>query len=68
MINLNQLVAYEVKIQSDTEYRVSAYKQYPVFVEYEYQIFTSTEEDYKNDVAIMSYLDELYTRYAYPYT
>jgi len=68
MINLNQLVAYEVKIQSDTEYRVSAYKKYPVFVEYEYQIFTSTEEDYKNDVAIMSYLDELYTRYAYPYT
>ena len=68
MINLNELVAYKVERQNSTDYKVSAYKNYPVFIEYEYQIFASTEEDYKNDAAIMSYIDELSARYAYPYT
>lgn len=68
MLNLNHLVSFKAHRTSDTSYRVSAYKEHPEFVEYEFQTFTSTEDNYRNDEAVMSYLDELYERYAYPYT
>ena len=68
ILNMNHFVSVRVHKESDGSYRVSAYKTHPEFVEYEFQTFTNTEDNYRNDEAVMSYLDELYERYAYPYT
>ena len=67
MINLNQVVAYSVKKQSNTEYRVSAYKKYPDFVELEAQIFETSQETWEDDPDIVLYFNNLQTKYAYPY-
>jgi len=68
MLNNEYIVSFSAHKVSEDTFRVSAFKNNPEFVEYEFQTFTSTEDDYRNDEAVMSYLEELYERYAYPYT
>jgi len=68
MLNNDYIVSFRAHKVSENTFRVSAFKTRPYFVEYEFQTFTSTKDDYRDDEAVMSYLDELYERYAYPYT
>jgi len=67
MIDLNRLVLLKIEKQENNQYRVSAFKNRPEFLECEFKIFETIEETWENDSNIVDYLNSLRVKYSYPY-
>lgn len=67
MIDLNRVVALKIEKQENNQYKVSAYKNYPEFLELELKVFETIEETWEDDSNIVEYINSLQVKYSYPY-